>query len=72
MTPFTKENLIMDGEYVMYKAVGQAPRFVARFKYVRGEKAHFVAFLKKNFTVEEYFAQVDAKVSPLKDRKSVV
>jgi len=38
-------------------------RFVARFK--RGGKAAFLSFLVKNFTVEEYFAELDGGKAPL-------
>lgn len=37
-------------------------KFVARFKY--GGRAHFLKFLVKNFTVEEYFALLDSGMSP--------
>lgn len=46
------------GEYAMYDG-----KFVARFK--RGDRASFLAFLVKNFTVEEYFARLDAGEGPL-------
>ena len=60
MTKFTKDSFT-GTEYVNY----QDGRFVARFKYARGSKASFLTFLTKNFTVEEYFARLDAKESPL-------
>jgi len=47
------------GETVTYNG-----RFVARFK--RGGRGSFLTFLVKNFTVEEYFAQLEAGVAPLK------
>ena len=60
MTAFTKDSL-SGTEYVNY----QDGRFVARFKYAKGSKASFIAFLIKNFTVEEYFARLDSKEAPL-------
>ena len=39
-------------------------KFVARFK--RGGRGSFLTFLCKNFTVEEYFALLDAGEAPLK------
>jgi hypothetical protein len=60
MTKFTKDSF-SGTEYVNY-ADG---RFVARFKYARGSRASFLAFLAKNFTVEEYFARLSSNESPL-------
>jgi hypothetical protein len=59
---FNKEQFNFDGMYLTY---GAERRFVARFKR-RSAKESFQAFLIKNFTVEEYFARIDAKESPLK------
>lgn len=39
--------------------------FVARFKYARSGRASFIAFLIRNFTVEEYFARLKAGEAPL-------
>ena len=47
------------GEFACYRG-----KFVARFK--RGGRANFLAFLCKNFEVEEYFARLDAGETPLK------
>lgn len=69
MTKFTKENLSTAGGYVHYHPYTDDYRnsmFVARFKYARSGEASFKAFLIKNFTVEEYFEQLDAGVAPLK------
>jgi hypothetical protein len=60
MTKFTKDSF-SGTEYVNYTD----GRFVARFKYSKGSKASFLTFLTKNFTVEEYFARLDSKESPL-------
>ena len=38
-------------------------KFVARFK--RGGRGSFLTFLCKNFTVEEYFARLEAGEAPL-------
>lgn len=46
-------------EVVMYDG-----QFVARFK--RGGRGSFLTFLVKNFTVEEYFSQLNSGVAPLK------
>ena len=59
MTKFNKD-LLNGSEYVTY---GDDRKFVARFK--RGGKASFISFLIKNFTVEEYFARIDAGEAPL-------
>ncbi len=68
MTNFTKENLSTVGGYVQYHPYAdnyyEGRKFVARFKYARS--GSFKAFLIKNFTVEEYFAQLDAGVAPLR------
>jgi hypothetical protein len=65
MTKFTKENIVNDGMYLHYAADGER-KFIARFKHARDGAGTFKTFLIKNFTVEEYFAQYDAGVAPLK------
>ena len=55
------KSLFSGSEYVSYNG-----RFVARFKYNRGARGGFLTFLAKNFTVEEYFARLDAGELPLK------
>lgn len=45
---FDKEKFEISGPYVHYEG-----KFVARFK--RGGRGPFLTFLRKNFTVEEYF-----------------
>lgn len=57
MSKFVKSEFSA-GEYVTY-----GNRFVARFK--RGGRGSFLTFLVKNFTVEEYFAELDRGVAPL-------
>lgn len=75
MTAFTKENILIDREYVHYVPPGNdydgrdrsKRQFIGRFKQNRvnrGHKAAFIAFLKKNFTVEEYFARMDKGETP--------
>tara|TARA_R100001594_G_scaffold88166_1_gene122462 strand:+ start:2757 stop:3104 length:348 start_codon:yes stop_codon:yes gene_type:complete len=68
-TPFTKENLIVDGAYVYYSPSGRAyapdQKFVARFKHMRRNRGPFMTFLRRNFTVEEYFSRLDAGESPV-------
>lgn len=60
MTKFIKEKFNDDGMYVTYDG-----KFVARFKYARSGKGSFISFLIKNFTVEEYFAELDKGKAPL-------
>ena len=66
MTPFTKENLITEGKYLHYQPAGGTygdRKFVARFR--TAGVGSFATCLRKNFTVEEYFARMDAGESPL-------
>lgn len=69
MTKFEKNaNLFVEGEYVQYRPNGALTayadrKFVARFKHVKSNKAGFVKFLCKHFTVEEYFELME-KTSP--------
>jgi hypothetical protein len=74
MSAFTKENLVRSGHYVHYSPSGNSYSpdavFVARFKHARGSVGPFMTFLRKNFTVEEYFARRDAGESPLPIVKS--
>jgi hypothetical protein len=67
MTKFTKENLIKSGPYIHYRPEGGSysdQKFVARFKRIAGAGS-FMTCLRKNFTVEEYFARIDAGEAPL-------
>jgi len=63
MTAFTKQNLVVSGDYVFYQPPAndscQDLRFVARFKH-RGPvtKAKFIKTLIKHYTVEAYFARL--------------
>lgn len=63
MTAFTKENLIVTGEYIHYHPHAdnfwEDRKFVARFKH-RGPvtKAKFIKTLIKNYSVEDYFARL--------------
>lgn len=70
MTKFTKENLSVHGMWIHYQPHAdiyyEDRKFVARFKHARDGVASFKAFLIKNFTVEEYFAQIDAGAAPLR------
>ena len=72
MTRFTKENLVKDGKYVYYSPTGNAygddAKFVARFK-VAGIGS-YMTHLRKNWTVEDFFAERDAGKSPLDIAKS--
>lgn len=55
MTKFNKALFQFHGGYLTYPVNGQQ-MFIARFKYVKGNRAGFQAFLIKNFTVEEYIS----------------
>ena len=68
MTKFTKENLHKDGSYVFFATPEnrwnhKEHRFVARFK-VAGVGS-FMTHLRKNWTVEAYFAAMEAGEGPL-------
>lgn len=68
MTDFQKADFDMghgSERWVMY---GKERKFVGRFKYGSpGASAnHFVKFLIKNFTVEEYFGLLDSGMTPVK------
>ena len=56
MARFEKALFQDDGMYVHYMHNGQR-KFVVRFKY--GGRGTFISFLKKNFTPDEYFAQLE-------------
>jgi len=62
---FDKTQMTWDGEYLMYKGQDSGERnFVARFKR-KCDRTKFAEFLRKNFTVEEYFSHRAAGVAPL-------
>jgi len=64
MSKFVKDNF-HGSEYVNYlNPADGSNKFVARFKYVRGNKGSFITFLVKNFTVEEYFGRLEAGETP--------
>jgi hypothetical protein len=56
MTKFVRDQFQYHGGYLTY---GPEEDFVARFKYCSRDKAGFVSFLIKHFTVEEYFNLYD-------------
>lgn len=62
MTTFSKENIIDSNGWLSY---GAERKFVANFSKRGGGKATFKTFLIKNFTVEEYFARLNAGEAPL-------
>ena len=71
MTRFTKENLIKEGKYLFYQPAGGAygdRKFVARFR--TAGVGSFATHLRKNWTVENYFAEMDAGKGPLDIAKS--
>ena len=63
MTAFTKQNLVISGDYVFYQPHAdnywEDRKFVARFKH-RGPvtKAKFIKTLINNYSVEQYFARL--------------
>ena len=68
MAQFSKQNLIQEGKYLTYMPNGYDTsyadrKFVARFR--TAGVGSFATCLRKNFTVEEYFARMDAGESPL-------
>jgi len=70
MSKFEKDNFEYFGGYLHYLIGGHTMdcerKFVARFKH-RGPvtKGKFVAVLKKHYSVEDYFAKLDAGRAPL-------
>lgn len=62
MTTFTKANLTSHRGNVEYRGPSGPSKFVARFKY--GSTGTFMTLLRKKFTVEEYFARLDAGETP--------
>lgn len=66
MTAFTNDNLWMSGDCLMYLVYGETPRFIARFKYGKRGLGSFKKFLMQNFTMEEYFAEMDKRIPPLR------
>ena len=65
MTKFVKDQFSYNGGYLMYGQYPERPKFIARFKYRGGDKAGFLTFLIKNFTVEEYLTRLDAGETPV-------
>lgn len=61
MTKFVRDQFQYSGGYLTY---GPNRLFVARFKYCARDKAAFLSFLIKNFTVEEYFANYADGTAP--------
>jgi hypothetical protein len=68
MTAFTKQNLVVSGDYVFYQPEADwraSRKFVARFKH-RGPvtKAKFIKTLINNYSVEEYFNRLAGAYNP--------
>jgi hypothetical protein len=69
MTAFTKQNLVVTGEYIHYQphadSFWEDRKFVGRFKH-RGPvtKAKFIKMLIKHYTVEDYFARLGGAYNP--------
>ena len=71
MTAFTKETILDSSGWLTYAPQGVGThwkecKFIANFAKRGGGKASFITFLIKNFTVEEYFAGIEAGKAPLK------
>lgn len=65
MTKFDKTQFSYNGGYLMYGQYPERPKFIARFKYSSRDKAGFMSFLIKNFTVEEYLGRLEAGETPV-------
>lgn len=69
MTAFTKQNLVISGDYVFYHPHAdnfwEGRTFVARFKH-RGPvtKAKFIKALINHYTPETYFARLAGAFNP--------
>jgi hypothetical protein len=65
MTKFAKNQFDYHGGYLHYNT-GTERKFVARFKH-RGPvtKAKFLSTLIKHYSVEDYFAKMNAGAAPL-------
>ena len=61
---FDKTLFVKDGPYCLYPYNGKLS-FVARFKHVPTRRGPFITFLCKNFSVEEYFAEMAQDATPL-------
>lgn len=68
MTKFVRSQFDYQGGYLTYRMNPSdgvyRGVFIARFKRQRKDKASFLSFLIKNFSVEEYFALRDAGKAP--------
>lgn len=62
---FNEKMFDFHGGYLTYLTKGKR-KFVARFKYNRGAMGPFKTFLKRNFTVGEYFELYDTGLTPIK------
>lgn len=65
MTKFDKDQFNYFGGYLTYGQYPERPKFIARFKYSSRDKAGFMSFLIKNFTVEEYLGRLEAGETPV-------
>jgi predicted PP-loop superfamily ATPase len=60
MSKFDEKLFEKSGGYLFYSS-----KFVARFKYSSRDLSGFKSFLKKNFTVEEYFNLIQEGYAPV-------
>lgn len=65
MTKFDKDQFNYFGGYLTYGQYPERPKFIARFKYSSRDKAGFLTFLIRNFTVEEYLGRIEAGETPV-------
>lgn len=61
MAEFEKNKFRQAAAYVYYNG-----ELIARFKYQKSAIGSFIKFLREHFTVEEYFARLEAGETPLK------
>jgi|TARA_R100000655_G_scaffold4209_2_gene13668 hypothetical protein len=66
MQNFTKQNLIKIGDSIYFIDEKNNKIFVARFKHVSSNAKSFINHLIKNWTVQNYFAELDNDVAPLR------
>ena len=59
---FDRSQFHYSGGHLTY---GDDWQFVARFKYSTRDKAKFISFLMKNFTVNEYFRRMKSGECPV-------
>ncbi len=56
---WNRKDFTYSGGYLSYRGT-----FVARFKYVKSNKPHFLTFLINNFHPAEYFGRMEDDIAP--------